>query len=245
MPVCNKSFCSDRLILFFCLITICCVLITLPFSLSVYLHLSLFWSLVQEDVKQGTVSSVWDESLGESGVWIHLHYVPRWVSLHTLCSVHLSLASIFRSAEPEFQQLQYVILEYIHCSETLDAYWFEISCHLLKVYALVVSQTNRMRWRSPLLHSGSKKNQCLTSAVSRSLHIARASQVQPCPASGSKPSRRTHWPGYRHNACILTQNFPNTQSSTINTSYWYEKVSLSNGFDDLIYSVFTGAEWLK
>ncbi len=30
-----------------------------------------------------------------------------------------------------------------------------------------------------------------------------------------------------HNACILTQNFPNTQSSTINTSYWYEKVSLS------------------
>ncbi len=123
--------------------------------------------------------------------------------------------------------------------------WFEISCHLLKVYALVVSQTNRMRWRSPLLHSGSKKNQCLTSVVSRSLHIARASLVQPCPASGSKPSRRTHWPGYRHNACILTQNFPNTQSSTINTSYWYEKVSLSNGFDDLTYSVFTGAEWLK
>ncbi len=48
-----------------------------------------------------------------------------------------------------------------------------------------------------------------------------------------------------HIACILTQNFPNTQSSTINTSYWYEKVSLSNGFDDLIYSVFTGAEWFK
>lgn len=158
------------------------------------------------------------------------------MSLHTLRFVHLSLAAIFRSAEPLFQHCS-VILEYIHCSKTLDAYRFKISCHLLKVYALVVSQTNRMRWRFPLLHSGSEKNQCLTSVVSRSLHIARASLVQPCPASGSKPNRRTHWPGYRHNACILPQNFPNIKSSTITTSYWYEKVSLSNGFDNLIYSL--------